>query len=66
MELTINGEACDVKATTLVELLQDLGLASQQGVAVAVDGEVIPRSEWGGCHLVAGQTLEILHAVQGG
>jgi sulfur carrier protein len=36
------------------------------GVAVAVDGEVVPRSEWDGTKLRDGQAIEIVAAVQGG
>ncbi len=36
------------------------------GVAVAVDGTVVPRSQWATTPLSAGQTVEIVTAVQGG
>jgi sulfur carrier protein len=37
-----------------------------RGVAVAVDGEVVPRAEWAGTTLAEGQRVEVLSAVQGG
>jgi sulfur carrier protein len=37
-----------------------------RGVAVAVDGEVVPRGEWDGFQLRDGQRIEVLQAVQGG
>jgi sulfur carrier protein len=37
-----------------------------RGVAVAVDGEVIPRGRWSDTGLHEGQEVEVLHAVQGG
>ena len=37
-----------------------------RGVAVALDGEVVPRGEWASTELREGQELEVLHAVQGG
>jgi len=37
-----------------------------RGVAVAVDGEVVPRGDWPGTALRDGQRVEVLHAVQGG
>jgi thiazole synthase len=40
--------------------------AEQRGVAVAVDGEVVPRSEWDGTRLREGQKVEVLAAIQGG
>jgi sulfur carrier protein len=37
-----------------------------RGVAVAVDGEVVPRREWADTTLAEGQRVEVLSAVQGG
>lgn len=37
-----------------------------RGVAVALDGEVVPRGEWSATALEEGREVEILHAVQGG
>jgi len=39
---------------------------AQGGLAVAVDGEVVPRGEWAGTALREGQRVEVLQAVQGG
>jgi len=65
MKVTINGDTRDVDATTLAQLL-DAELASTQGVAAAVDGEVVPRAEWSTFPLSDGQAVELLTAVQGG
>ena len=43
----------------------DRGVAGR-GVAVAVDGEVIPRGQWGSTRLQDGARLEVVVAVQGG
>ena len=37
-----------------------------RGVAVALDGEVVPRGEWSATALDEGREVEVLHAVQGG
>ena len=37
-----------------------------RGVAVALDGEVVPRAEWHSTQLNDGGRVEILNAVQGG
>jgi sulfur carrier protein len=37
-----------------------------RGVAVALDGEVVPRSAWGTTALRSGAVVEVLTAVQGG
>ena len=36
------------------------------GIAVAVDGEVVPRDRWDDTRLGQGQRVEVVHAVQGG
>lgn len=40
--------------------------AGRRGVAVAVDGEVVPRGEWDGTSIQEGQVVEVVHAIQGG
>jgi thiazole synthase len=37
-----------------------------RGLAVAIDGEVVPRSEWESTPLAEGQSVEVLAAIQGG
>jgi sulfur carrier protein len=65
MKLTVNGQTRDIDATTLAQLL-DAELPSTQGVAAAVDGEVVPRAEWSAFRLADGNAVEVLTAVQGG
>ncbi len=44
----LNGRELDGRdGATVADLLADLGVEPQaRGVAVAVDGEVVPRAEW--------------------
>ena len=42
------------------------GAASAKGIAVAVNGEVIPRSRWYDVRLAADDRVEVLRAVGGG
>jgi sulfur carrier protein len=37
-----------------------------RGIAVAVDGEVVPRDRWDSTMLADGQRVEVVQAVQGG
>jgi sulfur carrier protein len=66
MRLTVNGQPremagrCSVGA--LVAQLTDAG----RGVAVAVNGEVVPRSVWADANLRDGDRVEVLSAAQGG
>ena len=47
--IVLNGNACELRRRqTLAAVLAELGVASDtRGVAVAVDGEVVPRGRWG-------------------
>ena len=64
--ITVNGEERLVEpGSTVASLLDALG-TERRGVAVAVDGEVVPRGQWGRVRLREGQQVEVLHAVQGG
>jgi sulfur carrier protein len=38
----------------------------RRGVAVAVDGEVVPRSGWDEQRLRGGEKVEVVEAIQGG
>ncbi|HTW41182.1 MAG TPA: sulfur carrier protein ThiS [Solirubrobacteraceae bacterium] len=66
--IVLNGERSDVRpGATVAELLARLGLdADARGVAVAVDGEVIPRGRWDSCPVPADARVEVLTAMQGG
>lgn len=39
---------------------------SQRGIAVALNGAVVPRAAWGATVLYAGDSVEIVRARQGG
>ena len=63
----VNGEPRERAGATVAELLADLGVeTSGRGVAVAVDGEVIPRAEWDERRVNEGERVEALSAMQGG
>jgi sulfur carrier protein len=42
------------------------GGAEGRGVAVAVEAQVVPHSQWEGVELSEGQRVEVLGAIQGG
>jgi sulfur carrier protein len=63
----VNGEPRERAGATIAELLVDLGVeARARGVAVAVDGEVVPRAEWDERRVTEGERVEALSAMQGG
>jgi len=66
MELTVNGEVTHVSdAVTVADIVAAAG-APERGSAVAVNGVVVPRSEWPTRRLEPGAHVELVHAVQGG
>jgi sulfur carrier protein len=66
--IVLNGHARELPApSTLASALAELAVAPDaRGVAVAVDGEVIPRARWGDLELDEGARVEVLTAMQGG
>jgi sulfur carrier protein len=63
----VNGEPRERTGATIAELLADLGVEDRaRGVAVAVDGEVVPRAEWNERRVTEGERVEALSAMQGG
>jgi sulfur carrier protein len=68
MIVTINGEKKDVEhVDTLAALLRLVGVTSEtKGVAVALNGEVVPRSAWASARVQENDAVEIVYAVQGG
>ncbi len=66
MNLVVNGEARSVPDGTTVAALVASMVASERGVAVAVDQVVIPRSAWDGATLAEGARVEVLTAAAGG
>jgi sulfur carrier protein len=52
--------------TTLLALLNELGHAGRKGVAVALNGVVVPRVEWPARSLADADHVLIIQATQGG
>ena len=64
--ISVNGTPSDITpGTTVVELLHLLE-APDRGVAVALDGEVVPRGAWGATAIADEAKVEVVVAVQGG
>ena len=66
--ISLNGESSQVRAgETVAAVLRDLGISDDtRGIAVAVDGEVVPRTAWDSFALAADARVEVLTAMQGG
>jgi thiazole synthase len=68
MRIELNGEPHELlQGATLDAAVRASGAGEEgRGVAVALDGEVVPRSEWEQTPLREGQAVEVLAAIQGG
>jgi sulfur carrier protein len=68
MTVIVNGERAEVDAgQTVAGLLAALGHPpGGPGIAVALNGEVVPRSAWATTGLGDNDRLEVLGASQGG
>jgi sulfur carrier protein len=68
MNVVLNGRSTSLpEAATVQTAVDALDLpAAARGVAVAVDAEVVPRTQWDSHQLTEGARVEILRAIQGG
>ena len=66
MNLLVNGTPRDVPQGSTLEGLVNETAASRRGVAVAVNGEVVPKTRWSDTRLVESDRIEILTAIGGG
>jgi sulfur carrier protein len=66
--IVLNGESFDVRpGETVTAVLVRLGVPpDRRGIAVAVDGEVVPRACWEVFALAEDARVEVLSAMQGG
>jgi sulfur carrier protein len=66
VQVWINGEERELADGACVRDALDALGAPETGIAVAVDGEVVPRADWAATALAPGARVEVLTAVQGG
>jgi sulfur carrier protein len=66
MKIVLNGQERDIAAAiSLAQLLETAGYANRR-VAVEVNREIVPRSQYGERMIDAGDRVEIVHALGGG
>lgn len=66
MEIVVNGQRRELTASTTVGAVVDGHVPARRGVAVALDGTILPRGQWDATVLPDGARLEIVGAAQGG
>ena len=68
MRVVLNGDPTELpEGTTVRDAVTATGAPAEgRGVAVALDGEVVPRRAWDDAPIREGQRVEVVQAVQGG
>ena len=63
----VNGRGHPFRPGMVSDVLEQLGLdTSRRGIAVAINGEIVSRSDWGRHEIRPGDEIEVVGAVQGG
>lgn len=66
ISITLNGKPRELPGPmSITALLESLGINPRQ-VAVALNGEVVPRDRWPAVAIGQGDTVEVVRAVGGG
>jgi sulfur carrier protein len=68
LSVRVNGARRELPdGSTIASVVQELtGRSEGRGVAVALEGEVVPRGRWPETELAEGAEIEVVAAVQGG
>ena len=65
--VSVNGTLLPLNHLKLFDLLEERGVDGRKGgVAVALNGEVVPRADWAQTSLKANDKVEIVQIVRGG
>ena len=66
-QIRVNGHNELLEVATLAALLQEKAVdTGKRGIAVAVNGAIVPRTAWAQTTLRAGDRIEIVRVLQGG
>ena len=66
MRLLINSEPKDFSGKNISELMQSLQMAGTNGIALAVNEKVVPKTDWERFPLNDNDKILIIKATQGG
>lgn len=67
VRIVLNGEETTIAVGAVPDVLCALGYdPEQQGIAIAINAAVVPRSEWGATRIADGDRVELVGAKQGG
>ena len=65
MQVSVNGQIEEIEAQSLVSYLKSKSLLGRR-IAVELNGEIVPKTQFSSVMLVDGDVLEIVHAIGGG
>ena len=65
-QIRVNGREEALRVATIAELLRARGIEGTRGVAVAVNGAVVPARQWAALSLAADDVVEIVRPFGGG
>ena len=66
MNIILNGESFECDHGSTLESLVETRRLSGKRIAIEVNLEVVPRSQFSSCQLHEGDRVEIVHAIGGG
>jgi len=66
MKITLNGEACQCEDGQTIQSFIEHRVGKDKRVAVEVNLEIVPRSQFATSRLQDGDRVEIVHAIGGG
>ena len=67
MNVIVNNKTIELPdASGINALLAQLNIASPQGIAIAVNEQVVPKSDWQSCVLKDNDAVLLIRATQGG
>jgi sulfur carrier protein len=62
----VNGSPLELPPGSTVADVVDRLCAGERGIAVAVDREIVPRSDWAAWQIAEGSCIEVVTAAAGG
>ncbi len=66
LTLSLNGDAITIDPTSTLSLLLDQQGYQAQKIAVAINGEFVPRSQYSDITINEGDQVDVIQAVGGG
>lgn len=65
MKIFVNRKPVETQASSLADLLREHALPSS-GVAMAIDNQIVPRTQWASTPLHEGEEVTLIQAACGG